>query len=116
MDFKQLVVWQKSMLLVREVYLVTQGLPKIEQFGLISQMRRAAISVPANIAEGRKRRSRSDFVQFLRIADGSAAELETLLLITRGLYSQIDVSQCLGLLEEIQRMLSVLIRKLGTKS
>ena len=63
--------------LVEEVYKVTGRLPADEKFGLVSQMRRCAVSIPSNIAEGKKRKSKTEFVQFLRIADGSAAELET---------------------------------------
>lgn len=113
MNFKDLIVWQKSMELVRLVYLTTDKLPKKEKYGLISQSRRAAVSLPSNIAEGRKRRSRSDFVQFLRIADGSAAELETLLILINQLYPKVSVEKCLDLIEEIQKMLNVMIRKLN---
>lgn len=76
-SFKQLVVWQRAMELAEEVYRLTESLPSSERFGLISQIRRSAVSIPSNIAEGRQRGTRKDFAQFLRIADGSAAELET---------------------------------------
>lgn len=75
-------------------------------------MRRAAIAIPSNIAEGKKRKTKKDFVHFLRIADGSAAELETQLIIFKKLYPQIITSECEGLLLEIQKMLSTMIRKL----
>jgi four helix bundle protein len=112
MDFKELVVWQKSMLLVRLVYDLAKSLPDSEKYGLISQLQRSAVSIPANIAEGRKRRSKSDFVQFLRIANGSAAELETLLILTEDLYQAIHAQEALALLLEVQKMLSVMINKL----
>ena len=79
-SFKDLIVWQKSMSLVKEVYVITSNFPKSEIYGLTSQMRRAAVSIPSNIAEGKKRKTKNDYVQFLRIANGSAAELETQLL------------------------------------
>lgn len=76
-SFKDLVVWQKSIQLVREVYKTTEEMPKTEQYGLVSQMRRAAVAIPSNIAEGKKRGTRKDFTHFLVIASASAAELET---------------------------------------
>ncbi len=76
-SFKQLIVWQRSMELARALYQATNAMPRSELYGLVSQMRRAAVSIPSNIAEGKKRKTRKDFLQFLRIADGSAAELET---------------------------------------
>ena len=118
MDFKDLIVWQKSMILVKLVYEISSELPKSEQYGLVSQLRRASISIPANIAEGRKRRSKLDFIQFLRIANGSAAELETLLILVEDLYDLSDkqTGECLDLLIEIQKMLHTMIRKLEAKS
>jgi four helix bundle protein len=83
--YKELIVWQKAMTLVQEVYRITNSFPKEEVFGLTSQIRRAAVSIPSNIAEGRSRRTRKDFGQFLAIAYGSAAELETQLLIAKSL-------------------------------
>lgn len=74
---KDLVVWQKAIQLVTEVYELTKSFPKEELFGLTSQMRRAAVSIPSNIAEDRNRGSRKDFRQFLLIAFASANELET---------------------------------------
>lgn len=111
-SFKELVVWQKSMELVKAIYRMSSSLPKEEMYGLTSQIRRAAISIPSNIAEGKKRKTRSDFIQFLRIADGSAAELETQLLIIQDLYPVAETISPLRLLEEIQKMLSVMINKL----
>ena len=76
-DYKELAAWQRSMDLVREVYLCTRSFPRDELFGLSSQMRRAAVSVPSNIAEGKGRYSRKELIQFLYKARGSLMELET---------------------------------------
>lgn len=111
-SFKELVVWQKSMELVKDIYQLTGDLPKEEIYGLTSQMRRAAISIPSNIAEGKKRKTRNDFIQFLRIADGSAAELETQLLLVKDLYMLTKIDHALGLVGEVQKMLTVMINRL----
>lgn len=111
-SFKQLTVWQRSIEVIRAVYSISAKLPESERFNLQSQMRRAAISIPANIAEGKKRKTKKDFLQFLRIADGSAAELETLLIICAELYPDISNKKGLALLEEVQKMLITLIRRL----
>jgi len=79
--YQQLIVWQKAMLLVSEIYRLTQGFPDNEKFGLTSQLRRAAVSVPSNIAEGSGRGSDKDFCRFLYQARGSLTEIETQLLI-----------------------------------
>lgn len=81
----RLQAWQQSMQLVELVYRLTAGFPDVERFGLTSQMRRAAVSVPSNIAEGAGRGSRADFLRFLRIARGSLSELETQCLLARRL-------------------------------
>lgn len=111
-SFKELTVWQRSMEVVKEIYKVTDQLPQSELYGLTSQMRRAAVSVPTNIAEGKKRRTRKDFLMFLRIADGSAAELETLLIIVKDAYSHISLVRPASLLEEVQKMLITMIKRL----
>ena len=111
-SFKQLIVWQKSMQLVKEIYMTTSALPREEIYGLVSQMRRSAVSIPSNIAEGKKRKTAKDFLHFLRIADGSAAELETQIIIAKDLYPQIDFFVVLSLLEEVQKMLITIIKKL----
>lgn len=82
-NYKELIVWQKSVDLVTEVYAVTKDFPKEEIYSLTSQIRRSAISIPSNIAEGHSRRSQTDYLQFLKIARGSCAELETQLLISK---------------------------------
>ena len=76
-NFKELKIWQKGRELVSEIYTLTKSLPKDEQYGLISQMRRAAISIPSNIAEGSGKGSDKEFCRFLDITNGSACELET---------------------------------------
>jgi four helix bundle protein len=81
MDHKQLEVWKKSMDLVVEVYQITKSFPDAEKFGLTSQMRRAAVSIPSNIAEGAARKGDKELLQFLYIAIGSLSELETQYLI-----------------------------------
>ncbi len=83
--YQDLVVWQKSIDLVTSVYVITSTFPENEKFGLVSQMRRSAVSVPSNIAEGHARKSSGDFLRFLRIAYGSSAELETQLIIAKNL-------------------------------
>ena len=84
-DYKELAAWQKSMDLVRKVYRCMRSFPREEMFGLSSQMRRAAVSVPSNIAEGKGRYSRKELIQFLYKARGSLLELETQIIIARDL-------------------------------
>lgn len=113
-SFKDLIVWQKSMMLVKDIYKLTSELPKEETYGLKSQMRRCAVSIPSNIAEGSRRGSRKDFAQFLRISMGSASELETQILLSKDLYSEVDYGKTEAQLIEIQKMLMVLIKRLKT--
>jgi len=80
-NFKDLIVWQKSMSLITQIYNITRKFPKDEIYGLSSQIRRASVSVAANIAEGQWRNSNGEFIQFLGISEGSLAELETLLMV-----------------------------------
>jgi four helix bundle protein len=110
-DFRNLNVWQKSMTLARDTYVFCGRLPSDEKFGLISQMRRSAVSIPSNIAEGSKRRTKQDFMQFLKIASGSAAELETQLLLSKDIYKA-PVDGIVDALKEVQRMLEALMKKL----
>ncbi len=79
--YRDLLVWQKGIQLAKLVYQLTKGLPADERFGLISQMRRAAVSVPANIAEGQARHTTGEFIQFISHAEGSLAELDTHLVL-----------------------------------
>jgi four helix bundle protein len=113
MDYRDLVVWQKAMDLVEQIYRCTLSYPVEERYGLTSQMRRAAVSVPSNIAEGQGRRSTDiEFVRFLGIALGSLCELETQLEVSRRL-KLVTSEQSASLqtsIEEVGRMLNGLIR------
>ncbi len=111
-NFKQLIVWQKAMQLVDEVYGITQQFPKNELYALASQMQRAAVAIPSNIAEGNRRNHKPEYIQFLGIALGSAAELETQVLISEKQYGKIDYKNAKDLLEEVQKMLVTIIRNL----
>jgi four helix bundle protein len=113
---KDLIVWQKAVVLAGKVYAATRQLPSDERFGLTSQLRRAAISIPSNIAEGSARRTRAEFLQYLHIARGSLSEVETQMLVVRdqGLLSARDC--LLEDIEEIGRMLNALISKLAANS
>jgi len=113
-SYKDLVVWQKSIEFVELIYDVTEQLPREELYGLSSQIRRAAISVPSNIAEGQRRKNVKEFIQFLYIADGSLAEVETQLIIIRRRYKK-EVSDILDLVGEIQKMLYSLIKIFSSK-
>lgn len=113
-SYRDLIVWQKSYAFVLEVHRQTGEFPRAEMFGLTSQLRRAAVSVPANIAEGHCRDTRADYVRFLHIAQGSVGELDTLLSLARDL-SYLDAAaseQLMSLLAEIRRMLTRLIQSL----
>ncbi|WP_425992676.1 four helix bundle protein [Brevundimonas sp. TWP2-3-2] len=112
--YRDLLVWQKALDWVERVSAATRPWPSEERFGLTSQLRRAAVSVPSNIAEGCARRSTADFLRFLSIARGSLAEAETQLMLGRRL-SYLEEAQLGPLLEaadEISRMLAGLIAKL----
>lgn len=112
MTYKDLIVWQKGIELVRQIYMLTNVFPDAEKFGLTSQMRRSAVSIPSNIAEGRQRSTRKDFVQFLRIAQGSVAELETQVIIAKMIFPKNNYQPIELLLNEIQKMLASMITKL----
>lgn len=114
-SYKELIVWQKAILLVKEVYTYTKSFPEEEKFGLVSQMRRSSISVPSNIAEGWGRLSKKNYIQFLRIARGSLYELETQLIITVGLNFNINSEKIERLIVEISKMLNALIKSLNEK-
>ncbi len=98
-SYQDLEVWQQAIRLVTATYAVTQHFPKHETYGLTSQIQRAAISVPANIAEGHERDYTKEFLRHLSISAGSLAELETLLIVAREL-KYLDTQQCQSLLEE----------------
>ncbi len=113
-SYRDLIVWQKSIELVLESYRLSRQLPASERFGLISQIQRAAVSIPADIAEGHGRHHRDDYRQFLSIARGSLKELETHFIIIEKLayVSATDPRQARSLCDEISRMLSDFHRKL----
>ena len=113
-DFRDLLVWQKAIAFVTEIYRNTQAFPKEELYGLTSQIRRAAVSIPSNIAEGQGRLTRGEFRQFLGHAKGSLAEVETQLIIAHNLGYLIDVEPLLQSLHEIARMLNGLLNSLTT--
>jgi four helix bundle protein len=114
-SYKELTVYQKAYELSLRVYKTTEKFPAEEKFGLISQMRRAAVSIPCNIAEGYRRRGRKEYIQFLHIAFGSCGELETLLFLSKDLYlledSNFNVLYILQ--EEVSKMLYKLINSLA---
>lgn len=114
-SYKELTVWQRSIELVKETYKLTNEFPKSEVYGLAIQMRRAAVSIPSNIAEGYLRKNRKEFLQFLRIAYGSSAELETQLIIAKDLYTNVNHQKADSLLQEAQKMLYGIIKKLENK-
>jgi len=117
-SYKDLLVWQKSMYLVELVYHATQGFPKEELYGLINQIRRAVVSVPSNIAEGQARHSTAEFRNFLSIARGSLAEVETQLIIALRLkyLNQEQFNHIMQLHEEVGKMLLALLRKLAASN
>jgi four helix bundle protein len=115
-SYKDLVVWQKAMDVTVGVYQLTAGFPKHELYGLTSQMRRAAASIPANIAEGRARKGEAEFGQFLYIAAGSLAELETYLDLTSrlGYADEAALAPLSAAVDELDKILYGLIRALRT--
>ena len=106
--YRDLQVWQKSMTLVTEVYKISKGFPKDEAYGLTSQIRRCAISIPSNMAEGYGRNSTNEYIHFLRIATGSLYELQTQMEISMNLYylNRDEFDKLYELSREIERMLS----------
>jgi hypothetical protein len=117
-SYRDLKVWQNSMALVEGCYRLTQGFPKEEIYGLSSQLRRAAVSIPANIAEGYGRGSRPTYLHFLKIAQGSLKELETHLLLSHrlGLTSTLLSEPLLDQCDQLGRMLGTMIRKFETET
>lgn len=114
---KDLIVWQKSIELVCLIHELTEKYPVQEMYGLTSQMRRAAVSIPSNIAEGRRRGTKKEFLRFLRYAFGSGAELETQIEISKKLPStnMFDFSKAEMLLNEVMRILNTLQFRLKQK-
>lgn len=109
--FRQLRVWQKSMILVEEIYRTTGSFPRHEQFGLTSQLRRASVSIPSNIAEGKRRKKRLVYLNHLDVALGSQAEVEVQLEIAKrvGILGEKDYDRIQPMIEEVGRMLNGLI-------
>ena len=116
-SYKDLAVWQRAMDLTSLVYRITAELPQDERFGLTSQARRAAVSVPANIAEGHRRSSTKDYLRFLSFAAGSLAELETLIELASRLYSLplTSLEELVGQADELGKMLRSLQQRLEAK-
>ena len=117
-SYKDLVVWQKGIALAKAIYQFTVKFPGEEKFGLVSQMRRAAVSIPSNIAEGQARHTTGEFIQFISHAEGSVAELETQLILSIELnFAKTESAKgAFILLDEIRRMLNGLRRKLSGES
>lgn len=116
-SYKDLIVYQKGYSLSLEIYKVTKDYPQDERFGLISQMRRSAISIPCNIAEGYSRKNIKEYIQFLYVAYGSCSELETLLSLSQdlGLLGSEKYSKLYALQEEVSKLLNGLIKSLSQK-
>ncbi|MCK9467335.1 MAG: four helix bundle protein [Candidatus Absconditabacterales bacterium] len=116
-SYKELDVWKKSMLLVQEIYIKTSNFCEIEKFGLVSQMRRASVSIPSNIAEGWGRKTTKDYVKFLHISLGSLYELETQVIICEkiNLTGKEQLIEIYEFIKDISIMLNVLIYKLNKK-
>ena len=107
-------MWQKSIELVKNIYLLTKGFPSEEKFGIISQMRRAAVSIPSNIAEGQARRTTGDYIRFVSTSEGSLAELDTQIIISieLGFCTLTQASECFVIMIEVRKMLNALRRSL----
>ncbi|MDI9874354.1 four helix bundle protein [Flectobacillus rivi] len=116
-SFRDLLVWQKSMSLVTSIYQLTRDFPHAEMFGLTSQLRRASISIPSNIAEGYGRNTSKDYLRYLQIALGSLYEMQTQLEIASNLHflDIVDFKKMISLCLEIERMLTSLIAKIRAK-
>lgn len=117
-SYKDLMVWQKAMELTEVIYRVTKRFPREEQYGLVSQMRRCAVSIPSNIAEGKMRGYDREFRKYLRVAYASAAELETQLIISyrANFLSEIEYNEAISLLTQILKMLNRFIDQAVTRA
>lgn len=113
-SYRDLDVWQKTIELIKLIYVETKDFPKEELYGLVSQMRRAAVSIASNIAEGKTRQHVNEYIQFLYIALGSCAELETQIIVSRELsyFKNKEVPTFLEKLDHIARMIRNLIKRL----
>ncbi|MCL2040489.1 MAG: four helix bundle protein [Bacteroidales bacterium] len=116
-NFKELIVWQKSRNLVKDVYKLTQKFPAEERFGLTQQIRRASVSIPSNIAEGSGRGTNNDFLHFIDMANGSAFEVETQLYLALDLeyISQSDFEEIMKKLFDIERLIYNFKKSLSNK-
>ena len=114
-NFKELYVWEKAMDVGVKTYSLTRGFPAEEKFGLVSQLNRAVVSISSNIAEGASRSTNKDFRRFLEIAIGSAFEVESQIILASKLkiVTESEVAELLTAFNELQRMLSVFIKKLN---
>src|SRR5438445_8759878 len=112
-SYKDLNIWQKGIELARLTYMLTAQFPAEEKFGLVSQMRRAAVSIPSNIAEGQARRTTGEFIQFISHAEGSVAEVNTQLILSiqLNICRDTEAAVAFGLIVELQKMLNGLRRK-----
>ena len=116
-SYQDLIVWQKSVQLVTDIYSLTRNFPADERFGIISQLNRAAISIPTNIAEGWGRETSKNYLQFLRISRGSVMEVQTLLIISKNLnfISQTEFDSLSTKTEEVGKILQGLIKSIKEK-
>lgn len=117
-NFKDLAIWKRSIGLAKEIYLISETFPKTELYGLTNQLRRAVISIPSNIAEGHRRKYTKEFSQFLHIALGSLAEVDTLLVLAIELkFTQQDKTHPLQKeIEELSKMINALLSKLKSRT
>ena len=116
-NYRDLIVWQKAMDLVEEIYRITEFLPNEEKFGLSLQLKRAAVSIPSNIAEGYERNTTKDYIKFLSIAKASRAEVETQLYICKRLEFLTDdeIKKSLEICEEIKRIIIAMFKNLNNE-
>ena len=114
--YRDLIAWQKAMKLVTHIYEITKGFPDTEKFGLVSQMRRCAVSIPSNIAEGQARNTKGEFKQFIGIARGSIAELTTQILIAEQLGYIAEPQETVKMADEVGRILTGLSQSLRTSN
>src|SRR5438045_6598391 len=112
-SYKDLIVWQKGIALAKLIYQLTKKFPSEEKFGLVAQMRRAAVSIPSNLAEGQARHTTGEFVQFISHAEGSVAELDTQLILSIELMfsNEANTEAAFRLINELRKMLNLLRRK-----
>ena len=116
-DFKDLIIWQKGMEIAERCYYLTQSFPREEVYGMVQQIRRASVSIPANISEGYGRRSKGDYSRFLNISQGSINELQTHLILAHkvGLCPELEIQPIIALLQEETRMIISLLKKLDSR-